>query len=58
MVNKDNDELVGNENITKQDDDEYVKQEKCYYKAKFMLDWVNKFSCTDCVHPGVTISID
>ena len=44
-VNDDNDS-VGDETIKEQDDNNKVEQEKWYYKAKSMLDWVNKFSCT------------
>ena len=39
-------------------DDEQDDEEAWYNKAVFMLDWVNKFSRTYCVHPGFAISID
>ena len=35
-----------------------AEQRKWYAKEKFMLDWVNKFSPTHCVHPSFAISID
>ena len=52
------DESVDDEIINKEDDNNEVEQEKWYAKAKFMLDWVNKFSRSHCVHPGFAISID
>ena len=58
MSNDNDDDSVDDETINEEDDDDEAEQEKWYYKAKFMLDWVNKFSQTHCVHPGFTISID
>ena len=52
------DDSVDDETINEQDDDNKVEQEKWYYKAKFMLNWVNKFPRTHCVHPGFAIRID
>ena len=58
MANDNNDKQVDDKNINKQDDDDKAEQKKWYYKARFMLDWVNKFSRTHCFHPGFAISID
>ena len=58
MSNDNDDDSVDDETINEEDDDFEAKQEKWYAKAKFMLDWVNKFSRTHCVHPGFAISID
>ena len=52
----DNDnDLVDDETINEQDDDNTIEQEKWYYKAKLMLNWVSKFSGTHCVHRGFAI---
>ena len=40
------------------DDEDDDKDKAWYKKAPFMIDWVNKFSRTDCVHPGFAISIN
>ena len=58
MPGDNNDEQVDDKTINEQDDDNKAEQEKWYYKAKFMLDWVNKFLGTHYVHPGFAISID
>ena len=58
MSNNNNDDPVDDETINEEDDDDEAEQEKWYYKAKFMLDWVNKFSQTHCVHLGFAINID
>ena len=58
MSNEKDGDSVDDETINEQVDNNKVKQEKWYYKAKFMLDWVNKFSRTHCIHPGFAISID
>ena len=53
MDNNNDDDSVDDETINEDDDDHYdkVEQEKWYYKAKFMLDWINKFAQRHCVHP-------
>ena len=56
--NNNDDEEVDDKTMNKEDDDDKAEQEKWYYKAKFMLDWVNRFSQTHCIHPGFDISID
>ena len=57
--NNDGDDGVDYKTITEEDNDNNKEEkEKWYYKAKFMLDWVNKFSRMYCVHPGFAISID
>ena len=58
MSNNNDDGSVDDETINEEDDDDEAEQEKWYWKAKFMLDWVNRFSQTHCVHPGFAISID
>ena len=57
MSNDEDDDSVDDGTINEQDDDNEVEQEKWYYKVKFILDWVNKFSRTHCVYPGFAISI-
>ena len=54
----DDDDDVDYKTITEEDYNEEEKKEKWYYEAKFMLDWVNKFSRMYCVHPDYAISID
>ena len=54
----DDSEEVYNKTINKKDDDEATEQEKWYYKATFMLDWVNKISKMHYGHPGFAVSID
>ena len=56
--NDDDDEEVDNKTINEEDDDEAAEQEKWFYKVKFMLGWVDKFSQLYCIHPGFSISID
>ena len=58
MSNNNDDGSVDDDTIDEEGDDDEAEQEKWYWKAKFMLDWVNKFSRTHCVHPGFAISID
>ena len=58
MGNDNNDDSVNDKTINEQDVDDKVEQENWYYKAKFMLDWVNTFSQRYCVHSGFAISID
>ena len=58
LGNDNDDDSVDDETINEEDDDDKVKQEKWYYKAKFMLDWGNKFAQTDCVDPGFAISVN
>ena len=58
MGNDNEDDLVDDETINEEDDNDKVEQEKWFYKAKFMLDWVSRFAQTHCVHPGFAISID
>ena len=58
MSNDNDGESVDDETINEVDDDDEVEQERWYYKAKFMLDWVNKFPQTHCVHSGFAISIN
>ena len=55
---KDNDDDDGSIDYDTVVDDEQDDEEAWYNKAVFMLDWVNKFSRTYCVHPGFAISID
>ena len=57
----DNDDGINLETVTEEDEhkDEHEGiEDKWYYKAKFMLDWVNKFLCLYCLHPGFALSID
>ena len=58
MGNDNDDDSVDGETINEENEDDEVEQEKWYYRANFMLDWVNKFSRSYCVHPGFAISID
>ena len=58
MGNDNDDDSVDDETIDEEDDDDEVKQEKWYYKAKFMLDWVDKFAQRNCVYPSFAIIID
>ena len=60
LGNNNDDDSFDDETIVNEedDDDDEVEQEKWYYKEKFMLDWVNKFAQTHCVHLGFAISID
>ena len=45
--NSNDDDGVDYKTITEEDDEEEAEREKWYYKAKFMLDWVNNFRrCT------------
>ena len=44
--------------MTEDNDDKAADQEKRYYKLKFKLDWVNKFSQMYCVHLGFAININ
>ena len=55
MGNGNNCDSVDDETITinEQNDDDEAEQEKWYCKAKFMLDWINKFTRRHCVHPGI-----
>ena len=58
-IGNDNDnDSVDDETINEDDNTDEVEQEKWYYKEKFMLDWINRFAQTHCVHPGFAISID
>ena len=58
MGNNNNDSEIYDKTINEQNDDEKIKQEKRYYKAKYILDWVNKFSKRYYIHPGFAMSID
>ena len=58
-MGNDNDNVsVDDETINEQDDDDKIEQEKWYYKAKFMLHLINKFSQRHYVHSGFAVSID
>ena len=60
-VDDDDDDGINLETVTEEDKHKNGHkgiEDKWYYKAKFMLDWVNKLSRLYCLHPGFALSID